>query len=75
MTKSLNLIAALAAFFANAGTAVADGDYYAGASRGANHHFDLMQTKSVRDPGYVVRQDMQPKADGGDYYEGVERPQ
>ena len=36
MTKSLNLIAALAAFFAYAGTAVADGDYHAGASRHAD---------------------------------------
>lgn len=74
MTKSLNLIAALAAFFAYTGTAIADGEYYAGASRHADSHIDRMPTNSVGDRGYVLRQDTQPNADSGDHYEGVERP-
>ncbi|WP_395517223.1 hypothetical protein [Pseudorhizobium flavum] len=77
MTKSLTstLAAALIASATFGGAALADGDYYEGASKTTEaSRIDRVQTGSIGDRAGYADQDVRQTPDRGDYYEGANRP-
>ena len=77
MTKSLTstIAAALIASAAFGGAALADGDFYTGASKEATNQLDRVHTSSIGDRSYADQQVIAQTVDNGDYYEGANRPQ
>jgi hypothetical protein len=77
MTKSLTstIAAAVIASVSFGGAALADGDYYVGASQDTASHIDRVQTSSIGERSYVAHQQVAQTVNRGDYYEGANRPQ
>jgi len=73
MTKiTSTFAAALIASASFTSVALAEGDYYEGATKAAS--VDHIQTGSVARDGQQTGKEIQPAFEAGDYYDGANRP-